>query len=87
MTNNEIGIVFGRNEECEEECDKMQEFCVRLKICGYIRMGTGLCDSAHSWRLHSDVPLGNQATVTMARFPTQSHYPDNELTSPCHILV
>ena len=41
------------------------------------------CDSAHSWRLHSVALLANQATGIMTRFPTQSHFPDTELTSPC----
>ena len=39
------------------------------------------CDSAHSWRLYS------QAAGTMTWYPTQSHYPDTELTSPCCILL
>ena len=30
-------------------------------------------------------PLGNEAADTKAWCPTQSHYPDTELTSPCHI--
>ena len=40
------------------------------------------CDSAHSWRLYSAVPLGDQATSTMKCYPTQSHYPDTEPTCP-----
>ena len=36
------------------------------------------CDSAHSLRLHSAAPLGNQAIRTMTWYPTQSHYPDTE---------
>ena len=34
----------------------------------------------------SVVSLDNQATSNMTSFPTQSHYPDIELTSPCHVL-
>ena len=34
------------------------------------------CSSAHSWRLYSAVPLGNQAARTMIWYPPQSHYPD-----------
>ena len=30
------------------------------------------CDSAHSWELYSAASVGNQATSTMIRFPTQS---------------
>ena len=45
------------------------------------------CDSAHSWRLYSAVPLGNQTMGIMTRFRTQSHYPDTEPTSPCPILL
>ena len=41
------------------------------------------CDSTHSWRLNSASLLGHQSAGTM----TQPHYPDNELTSPCHTLV
>ena len=37
------------------------------------------CHNVHSWRLHNVAPLGNQAT--------QSHYRDNEPTSPCPILT
>ena len=43
------------------------------------------CDSAHSCRLYSAVPLENQDPPT--RYSTQSHYPDIELTLPCIILV
>ena len=45
------------------------------------------CDSAHSWWLYSAVKLGNQTASTMTWYPTQSHYLDTELTSPCHILL
>ena len=45
------------------------------------------CDSAHSWRLCSAPPLGNEAISTMTRYPTQSHYPDTELTNPWPILI
>ena len=31
--------------------------------------------------------LGHQATSTMIRYPTQSHYPDTERSSLCHILL
>ena len=44
-------------------------------------------DSAHSWWLYSAAPLENQATRTMTQYPTQSHYPDTEPTSPCPILL
>ena len=45
------------------------------------------CDSAHSWRFYSAAPLGNQTASTMTRFPTHSHYPDTDPTSPCPILI
>ena len=48
---------------------------------------TPTCHSAHSWRLHSAVPLGDQATGTMTQYPTQSHYPDNVLSSPYPIIL
>ena len=38
-------------------------------------------DSEHSWWLYSAAILGNQAAGTMTWYPTQSHYPDTELTS------
>ena len=45
------------------------------------------CHSAHSWWLYSAAPMGNQTTGTMIQYPTQLHYPDTELTSPCLILL
>ena len=44
-------------------------------------------DSAHSWWLYSAAPLWNQTTSTMNWYPTQSHCPDTEPTSPCPILT
>ena len=38
-------------------------------------------------RLYSTAPLGNLAAWIMTWYPTQSHYPDAELTSPCPILI
>ena len=35
-----------------------------------------ICDSMHSWRLYSAVPLVNQAAGTMTRYPTKSHGAD-----------
>ena len=46
-----------------------------------------MCGSAHSWWLYSAAPLRNQAAITMAQFPTESHYPVTEPTSPCPILI
>ena len=34
------------------------------------------CDRAQSW-----------SPAPMIRYPTQSHYPDSELTRPCHFLL
>ena len=45
------------------------------------------CDSSHSWRLNSAASLGQQAAGTMTCYPTQSHYPHTEPTSPCPILI
>ena len=45
------------------------------------------CDSAHSWWLYSAAPLGKQANNTMTWYPTHSHYPDTEPTSPCPMLI
>ena len=48
-----------------------------------------ISDSAHSWRLYSAAPLGNKQRGgnTMTWYPTHSHYPDTEPTSPCPILI
>ena len=43
------------------------------------------CYSAHLWGLYSAASLGNQATSTC--YPTQSHFPDTEPTSPCPTLI
>ena len=45
------------------------------------------CDSAHSWWLYSTPPLGDQATNIMTWYPSQSHYPDSEWSSPCPIVI
>ena len=45
------------------------------------------CDSAHSSRLYTVASVGDQATITMTQYPTQSHYPDTESTSPWPILL
>ena len=37
--------------------------------------------------LYSAPSLGHQAVSTMTWYPTQSHYPDTEPTSPCSILI
>ena len=43
--------------------------------------------TAHSWQLYSAASLEHQAASTMTCYPTQSNYPDTELTSSCHILI
>ena len=48
------------------------------------------CDSQCTlmrWRFYSAAPLGDYAAGTMARFPTQLHCSETELTSPFPILV
>ena len=37
-----------------------------------------ICDSVYSCQLNSAAPLENQATITITRYPLQSHYPDTE---------
>ena len=44
-------------------------------------------DNAHSWRLYCAAPLGDQAGWTITWYPTQSHYPDTEPTSPYPLLL
>ena len=46
-----------------------------------------ICDSVPSLWLCSVTALGDQAARTRTWYPTQSHYPDTELTSPCPITV
>ena len=53
------------------------------EVGGWGRVPT--CDSAHSLWLYSTASLGHKATMTC--YPTQSHYPDTEPTSPCPILI
>ena len=36
---------------------------------------------------YSAAPLRNQAASTKTQYPTQSHYNDTELISPCPILI
>ena len=36
---------------------------------------------------YSAAPLGDQVTSTMTWYPTQSHYPDTDLTSLCPNLI
>ena len=45
------------------------------------------CNSAHSWQLHRTVSLEHQVAGTITCYPTQSHYPDIEPTSPFSILI
>ena len=45
------------------------------------------CNSAHSWRIYSPAPLGDQAASTMTWHLTLPHYPDIGPISPCHILI
>ena len=41
-----------------------------------------------SWQFYSDAaPLGDQAINITTQYLTQSYYPYNESTSPCHILI
>ena len=65
---------------------------------GVLRLGLILTTSKviSRWALivhtHGDfivkaAPLENQAIGTMNQYPTQSHYPATELTSPCPLLL
>ena len=60
-----------------------------LHSCGRRPVGWRVwtCDSAHSWWLYSAASREHQAVGTMTCYPIQSHYPDNEPTSPCPILI
>ena len=39
-------------------------------------------NSAHSWGFHSVAPVGS-----LVPFPSQLHFPDVEVTSPCPMLI
>ena len=45
------------------------------------------CDSVHSWKHFSAVPLANKVINTMIWYLTQLHYPDTDRTSSYHILI
>ena len=45
------------------------------------------CDGVHACRVCSTATLGNLASSTMILYPTQSHYPETELTSSCPITI
>ena len=45
------------------------------------------CDGVQLWQLYHADPLGYQVADTVSQFPTQSHYPDTELASPCPIII
>ena len=54
---------------------------------GHIRTGTDSV-TVHSWPLYSAAPLGDKSTSTMTWIPTQSHYPNIELTwDDFHVVV
>ena len=44
------------------------------------------CYSAQSWGFYNVALLGNLATNTVMQYPTHSHYPGTELSSPCPVL-
>ena len=57
-------------------------------VIAVIRIRTLLsCDSAHIWWIYSAAALRDQPSDTMNQFPTQSYFPNTELTSPCFILL
>ena len=62
-----------------------------LHSCGTSPVGDGgllpSCDSVHSGQLYSPASLGHQAAGTITGYPTQSHYPNTEPTSPCLNLI
>ena len=60
-------------------------FLLRLYILASSKVISGwtpTCDSAHSYQLHTAAPLREQSIGALTRYPTQSYYPDTELTSP-----
>ena len=53
----------------------------------HIKTDTALWQCTYSWRRYSATPLGEQATSIIIQFSTQSHYPDADLSIPCHVIV
>ena len=48
--------------------------------CQWWRHRHQICIKSQAWWLYSAAPLGSHTVGTMARYSTQSHYPDIELT-------
>ena len=55
----------------------------------HLRTYQDMCtlDSVHWWWLYGAAPLEDHSASIMTWYPTQSHYPDTEPTSPCPILI
>ena len=58
-----------------------------VRVSGHIIMGIDTSDSVHSCNLYGVAPEGEQASSTMTRYHTQSHYLEIELTSSYPILI
>ena len=58
-----------------------------LTTCMVILGRLGTCNRAHSCRLYSAAPLGDRWYNDPTSYPTQSHYHDTAITSPCQVLV
>ena len=75
-----------RGKEGQLKVGWLLKLCI-LATSKVISQRVVTCRSVHSWWLYSAALLGNQATSTMTKYPTQSHYPDTVLTSPCPVLI
>ena len=75
-----------REAQCKQ---KIGTLIVGVLHPGNIRIGTDLQNWALIAILYIALPHGNgnQDAGAMTQYPTQSHYPDTELTSPCSTLV
>ena len=80
------GTVWYEIYQCNGHLVRLLEFYV-LATSKVISGWVLTCDSVHSWWLYSDSPLGDQATHTMAQFPSPLLYSDTAPTSLCPILI
>ena len=60
--------------------------CIILATSNFISGHVATWDSVHWWWLYRVVNLESKHN-TITRYPTLSHYPDTEVTSPCPILL
>ena len=68
-------------------CPSYIYICRYIYICIYIYIYIPTSDSTHLWRCHSAAQPGDHTASIMTWYPTQTHYPDSEWTSPFLTLI